>query len=126
MHTLTVTAEFAAAHAIVMRGEREALHGHNWRVRAEVAGPRLDEDGLLCDFHLVEEALRGILAPLHNHNLNETPPFDRLNPTAERVSEHIARRLGEALAGRLPAGARVTRVSVTEAPGCEATHTIEG
>jgi 6-pyruvoyltetrahydropterin/6-carboxytetrahydropterin synthase len=122
MHELTVTAEFAAAHAITIAGVRETLHGHNWRVTASVAGDRLDADGLLCDFHLVEECLREIVAPLHNSNLNETPPFDRLNPTAEHVAQHIARRMRDALAPELPSGVAVRRVGVTEAPGCEAIH----
>lgn len=120
MHELTVQTEFSAAHAIAIGGRREPVHGHNWRVQAHIAGPRLDEDGLLCDFHLVEAHLQEIVNPLHNRNLNETPPFDATNPTAERVAQHIAERLTETLADRLPAGVRVSQVSVTEAPGCAA------
>jgi len=118
MFELTVTHEFCAAHAISIRGRLEPTHGHNWRVRVTVSGGTLDADGLLCDFHLVERLLRETVEPFHNANLNETPPFDRVNPTAEHVARHIADRVGEGL----PAGVRVTRVGVTEAPGCEATH----
>ena len=122
MHELTVQSEFAAAHAIVIGGAHEPVHGHNWRVRATVAGDRLDAEGLLCDFHLIENSLREVLAPLHNRHLNEIAPFDRVNPTAERVAMHIAERLCQLTAGRLPAGVRVARVAVTEAPGCEAAY----
>jgi len=122
MHALEVQTEFAAAHAIVIRGEREPLHGHNWRVLARVEGAELDADGLLCDFHLVETALRDVVNPYHNRNLNETPPFNRINPTAERVAEHLFRKLSDVLAGGLPGGVRVARVSVSEAPGCVAVH----
>jgi 6-pyruvoyltetrahydropterin/6-carboxytetrahydropterin synthase len=122
MYRLTVETEFAAAHAIVMRGECEPLHGHNWRVTVTVAGRSLDEDGLLCDFHAVETSLRAAVERFHNRNLNETAPFDRVNPTAE----HVARHLAEAVAGGIPAqdaarGVRVESVRVTEAPGCAAT-----
>jgi 6-pyruvoyltetrahydropterin/6-carboxytetrahydropterin synthase len=122
VHHLTIRTEFAAAHAIVMRGEREALHGHNWRVTATIEGERLDEDGLLVDFHLVESSLRDICGRLHNGNLNEIEPFDRVNPTAEHVAMHIAERLAAVVRERCPGGVRVRRVGVTEAPGCEAVY----
>jgi 6-pyruvoyltetrahydropterin/6-carboxytetrahydropterin synthase len=118
MFELTVQRVFSAAHAIVIAGMREPVHGHDWRVRATVAGPELDEDLLLCDFHALEAALDRIIAPFQNADLNATPPFDRVNPTAEAVARHIA----DALAADLPAGVRVAAVAVTEAPGCEAIH----
>ncbi len=126
MYRLTVEAEFAAAHAIVMRGEREPVHGHNWRVTVTVAGPTLDEDGLLCDFHAIEQSLRRVSERFHNKNLNETAPFDRTNPTAELVAVHLA----EAIEAGIPAadaarGVRVESVRVTEAPGCAAIYTPE-
>lgn len=118
MFELTVERVFSAAHAIVIAGVREPVHGHDWRVRATVAGPELDEDLLLCDFHSLEGSLDRIIAPFHNADLNATPPFDRVNPTAEAVARHIA----TALAADLPAGVRVAAVAVTEAHGCEAIH----
>ncbi len=123
MYRLTVEAEFAAAHAIVMRGEREPVHGHNWRVTVTVVGPTLDEDGLLCDFHAVEKALRSTTERFHNKNLNDIPPFDRTNPTAELVALHLAEAVE---AGIPPAdaarGVRLESVRVTEAPGCAAIY----
>lgn len=115
-YELTLRTEFCAAHAIVMKGEREAVHGHNWRVTVIVGGDELDSDGLLCDFHAIEGELARIVAPFQNADLNQTPPFDEVNPTAERVAQHI----GETLAASLPTGVALVRASVTEAPGCEA------
>ncbi len=122
MFELSVQAEFCAAHAIVMAGQREAVHGHNWRVTATVAGPSLDADGLLCDFHLVEAVLREVIGPYHNADLNRVPPFTDVNPTAENVAKHIADTLAARLGGRLPPGAGVAWVRVTEAPGCSTTY----
>lgn len=122
MFTLTVQAEFAAAHAIVIAGQREPVHGHNWHVTAELEGPTLDEDGLLCDFHTVEATLRDLLEPFKNADLNAAPPFDQVNPTAERVAEYIAAELGNRLDAALAPYARVASVRVTEAPGCAATY----
>ncbi len=118
MYELIVQRVFSAAHAIVIAGEREPVHGHDWRVRATVAGPELDRDGLLCDFHALERSLDAILEPFRSADLNATPPFDAVNPTAEAVARHIA----DALAVDLPPGVRVASVAVTEAPGCEAIY----
>src|SRR5690606_16287926 len=57
MFEISVQRTFSAAHAIVVRGRREPLHGHDWRVTIVVAGNDLDADGLLCDFHALEAAL---------------------------------------------------------------------
>lgn len=124
MFELTVEATFSAAHAILIGGEREPLHGHDWHVTACVAGDTLDAEGLLIDFHAFEESLAAILRPFRNANLNDTPPFDRTNPTAENVARHIARSLVER--ARMPSAGntRVAWVRVTEAPGCAATYRI--
>lgn len=123
MHEITVESEFCAAHALVIRGQREALHGHNFRVWATVGSSRLDGDGLVCDFHALQGELAVILRALNNRDLHEAPPFDRMNPTAEMIAWHI----GERLVSVLPAlgGApdlRLVSVRVTEAPGCAATY----
>jgi 6-pyruvoyltetrahydropterin/6-carboxytetrahydropterin synthase len=133
VYELTVQTEFCAAHAIWMRGEREHLHGHNWRVSAVVGGPALDGDGLLCDFHDVERALLSIVGPWRDRSLNDVSPFAPdgrgMNPTAERVAETIARgldaHLSDSSRALLPV-ARVVSVSVTEAPGCVATFRPHG
>ena len=92
------------------------MHGHNWKIRVTLAGAELDADGLLCDFHTVEEALGDITARFDNRTLNDVPPFDSVNPTAEQVARHI----GESLAKMMPAEVGVKQVRVTEAPRCAA------
>lgn len=119
---LTVQSEFCAAHAIVIGGEREPVHGHNWRVEAVIEGPDLDPDGLLCDFHAVEGALAEVIQPLHNADLNQSALLEGVNPTAEMVARRICEALASGLKGVLAPGARVARVSVTEAPGCRAEY----
>ena len=121
MYEIAVERDFCAVHAVTMEGVRETSHSHNWRVSVVVTGERLDGDGLLCDFHLVEQKLEAVLGPLRDRDLNCTPPFDSVNPTAEQVARHIA----EAVAPALPNGVAVSRVSVTEAPGCTATYLPE-
>lgn len=122
MYQLTVEREFCAAHAIRIKGHLEPRHGHNWRLVVVVSGDQLDDDGLLCDFHRIERALDRVLEPFDNADLNETPPFDRVNPTAENVVRHLA----DAVAAELPSGVRLGRVTVSEAPGCAAAWVARG
>jgi len=127
MYEIRVEHTFSAAHALTIGQDREPLHGHDWRVRAVIAGAKLDADALLCDFHTVEAVLREICSPFNNRTLNDVSPFDgTANPSAEAVAEHIARRLTEDLGDALAPHARVASVSVTESPGCEATYRPAG
>ncbi len=152
MYEIEVTAEFAAAHAILIGGEPEPLHGHNWHVTATLAGAALDGDGLLCDFHVVERSLQTLVGRWHNRNLNEVEPFSKggagggaltLNPTAEIVARSIAEGLSADLKGVLAESPRspmpgraaidmndrrpwLVSVRITEAPGCAATYYLPG
>ena len=119
MYILEVDAEFSAAHFLRnYRGRCENLHGHNWRVRLSVAGSQLDEAGMLADFGLLRRWLREETEALDHRPLNETGPFDALNPT----SEHIARHLAERLAPRMPAGVRLECVRVWETDRASAAY----
>jgi 6-pyruvoyltetrahydropterin/6-carboxytetrahydropterin synthase len=132
MFALELNAHFSAAHAIVMNGVREPLHGHDWHVTATIEGENLDRDGLLVDFHHVQHALHEIIRPFHNANLNEVPPFTKVNPSAEHVAQHIARELDGALQSWVrerpkkikSGGPRVKSVRVTEAVGCAAVYFV--
>lgn len=118
MFELTVRREFCAAHAIRIAGDLEPLHGHNWRVTVTVRSDDVNDDGLVCDFHELERVVDATLAAWKNANLNDAPQFADKNPSAEHVAQEIAR----AVASAAPRGARVHRVAVTEAPGCEAAY----
>lgn len=119
-YQLEIEDAFSAAHAIVIQGQREPLHGHDWRVTVTIEGPELDTEGLLVDFHLVHRQLSGIIGRFHNNNLNEVSPFDQANPTAELVARHIGEELSRELLGRIPEHVRVASVRLTEAVGCAA------
>ena len=122
MFSISVEADFSAAHALSISGVREPVHGHNWRVVVTLSGTQLDHDGLLADFHTVEGALRSICDEFHNNDLNAHPAFEDSNPSAELVARHIAHELSDRLGGALGEHARIESVSVTEAPRCTATY----
>ena len=100
MYTLTVEDHFASAHQLRgYKGKCENLHGHNWKVVVEVQGHNLNEIGLLIDFHDLKKILKNILEHLDHKNLNETAPFDTINPSSENICKYIYDKISEELNG---------------------------
>ncbi len=63
---------FSAAHFITFNGNIcESLHGHNYGVKCEIAGP-LDENGYVVDFIALRDALTEIVNQLDHHVLLPT------------------------------------------------------
>src|SRR6185436_99922 len=90
MFTIFKDFTFAAAHAI--RGHTRGcqnLHGHNYRVRVHVAAAELDGLGMVMDFADLKAVMEEILGPFDHQVINEVPPFDRVNTTAELLSRHV-------------------------------------
>jgi 6-pyruvoyltetrahydropterin/6-carboxytetrahydropterin synthase len=116
MHTIFKDFTFAAAHAI--RGHTrgcENLHGHNYRVRVHVAATELDALGMVLDFADLKAMVSEILGPFDHRVINEVPPFDERNTTAERLSEFVFAEVAARLAASPDAGrVRVVRVEVWE------------
>ncbi len=97
-YVLKVVTDFAAAHSLrEYPGDCRRLHGHNWKVEAELEATGLDELGMVMDFKAIRQAARKVGDELDHRFLNEVPPFDRLNPTAENIAAHFFRRLSEEL-----------------------------
>jgi 6-pyruvoyltetrahydropterin/6-carboxytetrahydropterin synthase len=112
MYELKVTTRFAAAHRLAMVGEKcENLHGHNWKIEVVVSGENLDDAGVLMDFGAVKARLRGIIARLDHHFLNELEFFKGLQPTSERIAAYVATELRRSIEN--PA-VRISRVSAWE------------
>lgn len=124
MYELSVETTFCSAHALVIAGALETIHGHNFHLTLTVAGDRLDSDGLLVDFHALEALVHSIVRPFINANLGAVPPFDTVNPSAENIARHIAHAVQERLPtlSHSPTTLRVRSARVTEAPGCSVTY----
>lgn len=83
-YDLRVITEFSSAH--VLRGYPgacERVHGHNFRVEVVVRATALDELGMGLDFRELTAMTEALTAGLDHRLLNEVPPFDEVNPTAE-------------------------------------------
>jgi len=87
---------FSSAHFITYDGDIcERLHGHNYRVAAEIAGP-LDENHYVVDFVFVRETLRELVAELDHHVLLPTKhPQIRVTTTDESVEARFQDRRWE-------------------------------
>lgn len=97
-YTLKVVSDFAAAHSLRdYPGDCRRLHGHNWKLEVEVEAGRLDKLGMVVDFKAIKQAAKAVTDELDHRYLNEIPPFDERNPTAENMAAYLFRRIGEAL-----------------------------
>lgn len=110
----SVQQEFQAAHALPLPdGRREQSHKHAWRVTATFRAERLDPvTGVVIDFLAAAEAVKAVTDELAGKDLNALEAFADGRPSAERLAEHLARRLMARLTD-----CPLHRVAVTEAPG---------
>ncbi len=96
--TLKTLSDFAAAHSLRgYPGDCQRLHGHNWKVEVEVSARELDELGMVVDFKQIKQATKAATDRLDHQYLNELPPFDQLNPTAENIARTLFREISTAL-----------------------------
>jgi 6-pyruvoyltetrahydropterin/6-carboxytetrahydropterin synthase len=116
MFEVSVEQTFAAGHALRnYKGSCENVHGHNFRVRVTIEGERLDETGLLVDFIDVKKSMGDVIARLDHVFLNDIPPFDVKNPSAENIAEYFHQELSRRLAvNSVPVRLREVRVWETD------------
>jgi 6-pyruvoyltetrahydropterin/6-carboxytetrahydropterin synthase len=122
MFEVSVEQVFAAGHALRnYKGKCENIHGHNWKVRVVIEGERLDATGLLVDFIDVKELMGSVIARLDHQFLNEVPPFDVTNPSAENIAEYFYEKLSSGLAST-PVAVKIREVKIWETDIQSATY----
>ncbi len=95
-YTLKIVTDFAASHALRnYEGACQRMHGHNWKVEVEVLTTQLDDVGMGVDFKLIKKATNKVLDKLDHYHLNDIPPFDEINPTAENIAAYIFKHVGK-------------------------------
>ena len=120
MYEITVEASFSSAHQLrEYKGSCENLHGHNWRLEVTLGSKELDSLGMVVDFRVIKGRVEAIVEELDHKFLNEVPPFDEINPTAENISKYVYKRLSGDI-GR--AGVSVVRVKVWESEKAAAAY----
>lgn len=108
---------FSASHALREGGrEDEALHAHTWRIVVCVRASHLDPCGFVMDFRALDAILRTLVEPFEGRALNDVPPFDTVNPTAEALAIYAATSLALLL--------RETRVHLYRVQVFKDAHTV--
>jgi 6-pyruvoyltetrahydropterin/6-carboxytetrahydropterin synthase len=114
--SVRVEARFEAAHFLrEYRGISEPLHGHSYKVEAELAGATggVDADAIAVDFISAKHKLEALAKKLDYGCINEVPPFDGINPSAENIAQWFYRELSEAMATE---NALVRAITIWEGP----------
>jgi 6-pyruvoyltetrahydropterin/6-carboxytetrahydropterin synthase len=114
---------FSAAHQIRFHGGKcERLHGHNWRIRVHAQASELDRIGMVVDFADLQKLVADIGARFDHQNVNEVPPFDEVNTTAELIARFFFTEASARLAASQGGRVRVSKVEVWENDGSLATY----
>lgn len=114
--SVKVEARFEAAHFLrEYRGISEPLHGHSYKVEAELAarGGGVDSDSIAVDFVSAKRKLEALAKKLDYGCINDVVPFTEINPSAENIASWFHRELSAAVADE---NAIVTAVTVWEGP----------
>jgi 6-pyruvoyltetrahydropterin/6-carboxytetrahydropterin synthase len=85
LHTETT---IDSAHQLIgYDGKCKNIHGHSFFIEIFIQGlpSQLDKDGILFDFGRIKD----IKEKYDHHLINEIPPFDKINPTAEHLVQEI-------------------------------------
>jgi 6-pyruvoyltetrahydropterin/6-carboxytetrahydropterin synthase len=99
-YRVRVEARFEAAHYLrEYRGISEPLHGHSYKVEAdlEARGGGLDADAIAVDFVSAKRKLELLAKKLDYGCINDVAPFTEVNPSAENIAEWFARELQAAV-----------------------------
>lgn len=148
------TLRFAAAHFATFGGDCEPLHGHNYGVTLELAGPLTPESWVL-DFSEAKRIARGICKELNHKFILQTEsralviarsetayeiafrerryvmpvadvaPLPIDNSTAERLAEWFAGRVAGELARQGATNILAVTAGIEEAPGQAGWFTID-
>jgi 6-pyruvoyltetrahydropterin/6-carboxytetrahydropterin synthase len=121
MFEVTIEETFAAGHALRnYHGKCENVHGHNYRCQVSLEGDELDDIGLLVDFVELKKVVHAVLDRLDHQWLNDLPPFDKLNPSAENMARFIFEEVHAGL--REKAGVRTASVRLWETDTASVTY----
>ncbi len=114
--SVRVEARFESAHFLrSYRGEEEPLHGHSYKVEAELErkSGTVDEESIAVDFVAAERELRSLASRLDYKCINDVPPFTEMSPSAENIAQWFGKELQRALERE---DALVSEIIVWEGP----------
>ena len=96
MFEIEVSVPFRFSHHLEGFGQEfAAKHEHIWNVTLTTRTGDLDRRGVSLDFVELKKNLASILEPLQGKVLNNHPPFDNLQPTAEHLAQWVATKMDQ-------------------------------
>ena len=90
-----------------------AKHRESFKVIARIEAASLNDIGLAYDFVDLKAQLAEVISRFDHANLNEVPPFDKLNPSSENLAANIFEGLKDKLAGD---EVKLVEIEVWESP----------
>ncbi len=94
MYEVEIVTGFSAAHRLrEYKGKCEHLHGHNYRVHVVARSVAPGPGGMVIDFGDLKKAANVVMESLDHAYLNDIPPFDVTEPSAENIAKYIFDRL---------------------------------
>jgi 6-pyruvoyltetrahydropterin/6-carboxytetrahydropterin synthase len=87
-------------------------------------GEQLDPIGLLVYFVELKKVVHAVLDRMDHQWLNDFPPFDKINPSAENMARYIHEEISAGLSGR--AGVRVAWIRLWETDTASAKYWLAG
>ena len=118
MYYVSVEDHFDAAHFLRgYAGKCENLHGHHYGVSVKLSSSILNDVGLAYDFSTLKAILKPVLARFDHVLLNDVPPFDIINPTAENIARNIYQEITPKITG-----AKLESIRVWESPESSAEY----
>jgi 6-pyruvoyltetrahydropterin/6-carboxytetrahydropterin synthase len=121
MYELVVEQHFEAAHFLRdYKGKCENVHGHRYGVVVRLTTTKLNEIGLAYDFTDIKRYLKEIMGRMDHVCLNDIPPFDKINPSAENIATTIYNELRARIADE---NVKIASVEAWETPFQGAVYT---
>jgi 6-pyruvoyltetrahydropterin/6-carboxytetrahydropterin synthase len=114
---------FSSAHQLRgYKGKCENLHGHNYKIEIYARGNELDNVGLLVDFVELKAAADEVVQYLDHRNINELPPFVKLQPSAENLAKYVLEKISSRIDDDR---VRIYKVRCFETPTSVATYQVD-
>ena len=119
-YRVSIERHFDAAHYLrEYNGKCENLHGHRYKVVANLKTNTLDEIGLAYDFTILKKSIDKLLKRFDHTCLNDIEPFTSINPSSENIASTIYHELIVQLDKQ---AAEIESIEVWESPDAWVTY----
>ncbi|MCL4439897.1 MAG: 6-carboxytetrahydropterin synthase QueD [Firmicutes bacterium] len=126
MYEISAFGHFDAAHFLRgYPGKCANIHGHRWKVEITLQGVNLNQLGILIDFMEVKRMLKEVVDMFDHKMINDVPPFDSLNPTAENITKFVFDEMSGRLKSLTGDSIGITRVTVWESDAACAAYYLD-